>query len=84
MEKEEEKRLELQVAPWPLAKSAAFQLTPLEMLDEAHLKELHDSYLAQGGGRPLEELLAGKDKLKGAEAQRLRGAFSSYGLHPAE
>jgi hypothetical protein len=54
------------------------------MLDEARLKELHDSYLAQGGGRPLEELLAGKDKLKGAEAQRLRGAFSSYGLHPAE
>ncbi|ORY61916.1 hypothetical protein BCR35DRAFT_308999 [Leucosporidium creatinivorum] len=54
------------------------------MLDEQRLKELHDSYIAAGGGRPLEELLAGKDKLKGAEAQRLRGAFSSYGLHPAD
>lgn len=35
-------------------------------------------------GRPLAELLASRDPLRGAEAQRLRGHFTSLSLHPAD
>ena len=56
-------------------------------LTARRVQELLESY-QKGGGRPLEELLDCKeplkDRLKGAEAQRLRSSFSSYGLHPAD
>ncbi|KAL8293127.1 hypothetical protein RQP46_000821 [Phenoliferia psychrophenolica] len=59
---------------------AAYNMT------EEQMKELKDSYLQ--GGRSLEELLAVpnplKDRLKGAEAQRLRSHFASYSLHPVD
>lgn len=35
-------------------------------------------------GRPLAELLASRGPLRGAEAQRLRGHFTSLSLHPAD
>ncbi|SCV69105.1 BQ2448_2125 [Microbotryum intermedium] len=53
-------------------------------MDEERLKALFEAYVNPSGGRTLEELLKSKDKLKGAEAQRLRGHFSSYCLHPAD
>ncbi|SGY72891.1 BQ5605_C005g03226 [Microbotryum silenes-dioicae] len=53
-------------------------------MDEERLKALFEAYVNPSGGRTLEELLKFKDRLKGAEAQRLRGHFSSYGLHPAD
>ncbi|KAL8280087.1 hypothetical protein RQP46_007417 [Phenoliferia psychrophenolica] len=57
------------------------------------MEQLMQAFLARqtgltSGGRPLEELLAVadplKDPLKGAEGQRLRTAFSEYGLVPDE
>ncbi|KAM0753885.1 hypothetical protein T439DRAFT_166370 [Meredithblackwellia eburnea MCA 4105] len=54
-------------------------------MSEERMKALYESFTQ--GGRPIEELLKGdpaKDKLKGAEGQRLRSHFASYSLHPAD
>ncbi|KAK4702869.1 hypothetical protein P7C70_g3354, partial [Phenoliferia sp. Uapishka_3] len=55
-------------------------------MSEERMKELQESYTK--GGRSLEELLAVKDplkdRLKGAEAQRLRSHFAAMALHPAD